>query len=1006
MASDRFSHLRSIGRMRPIFHILFLVLLLPRDAAGQELPIQSYTIREGLPSNTIKALIQDSQGYIWVGTTNGLARYDGYEFAVFTTADGLSDSYITDLAESPAEPGVIWIGTVAGGLCAYKDGRCAVIDGGETVEERYISDVHADRKGNVWYGGQRGLKVIDHGAIRWIRKLDALPPSNIMLSESKDGVVYAAIRDTLYRISGETLVPLPAPGGRTEPILTISPDSSDNIWAMRQDSLLVRYTHSTITYQRKLSFHPGISMADDGRGNLWLSLYRNLIKFSIAYPEKITSYDRRDGLPEAILGPLLVDREKNLWIGSLADGLKKLSHFNYRTLSTSAPGRYSRNIWGIFDRQERCWIGTAGQLLEVYPGGEKREVTAHRIGSAGPSVEILPLGMSESGTLYLTLADRKTLYRFQVSHDGGGPSSMRELAAIPVFPRLSGTILNGCITRGGDIVLGIADTGIAVFGANDFLPKQLITPADGLLGRSIIIVYEDAGGDVWAGDFTEGLTRLHKENGRWKVAGAYTVRDGLPDNHIRSIAQDGQGRLWIGTRYGGVTCYDGHQYRTIARKDGLHGDKIWDIAPAGNTVWVGTDYGLERIDAATFTVVQAPSILAGSNVLRCGITGEGKVWFLTPYSLNVYDFTSEETNLMPPPVRITAMTVNGKDRDLAALSDLQSDEDDCIIDFVGLSYRDDGVKRYQYRLEGMDRDWHTTSQRAVTMAGLSPNTYTFAVRALNSDGVASAVPAMLRFRILPPFWQRWWFVATGALCVAGIVAYGVKRRVRALERDRLVQYEFSRRLIESQENERKRIASELHDSIGQNLLIIKNRAMFGLQGADAGSPVAEHLREITALSGDTIDQAREISYNLRPYQIDRIGLTKALQSIVTRMSRATTMTIAGDIEPIDDLFPKEQEIIIYRILQEAMNNVVKHSGAATASVTIRNDVSTISIVIADTGKGFPVPPIHHGQVEGSGLGLRSIGERVRILGGSLTINSSPGQGTTLSILLPVQGAHT
>jgi signal transduction histidine kinase len=263
---------------------------------------------------------------------------------------------------------------------------------------------------------------------------------------------------------------------------------------------------------------------------------------------------------------------------------------------------------------------------------------------------------------------------------------------------------------------------------------------------------------------------------------------------------------------------------------------------------------------------------------------------------------------------------------------------------------------------------------------------------------------MLRFHILQPLWQRWWFVTLGACFIAGMIAYGVKRRLRILEREHLLQHEFSSRLIESQENERKRIASELHDSIGQNLLIIKNRAMFGLQTVGEGSAAAEHLREITALSGDTINQARGISYNLRPYQIDRIGLTKALQSIVTRISQATTLIISSEIENIDEVFPKEQEIIIYRILQEALNNVVKHSDARTASVTIGNNDSAVSIIVADTGKGFATPPIHHGHVEGAGLGLQSIGERVRILAGSFTLDSAPERGTTLTIILPRQGA--
>jgi signal transduction histidine kinase len=259
--------------------------------------------------------------------------------------------------------------------------------------------------------------------------------------------------------------------------------------------------------------------------------------------------------------------------------------------------------------------------------------------------------------------------------------------------------------------------------------------------------------------------------------------------------------------------------------------------------------------------------------------------------------------------------------------------------------------------------------------------------------------ATLKIIIVPPFWRRLWFIALALTTFVAGVAIVIRARMEKLKRAREVQEAFSRQLISSQESERKRIAAELHDSLGQNLMVIKNWATTAQRRLEPESPVREPLEEIASSVSASIEEVREIAYNLRPYHIDEIGLAEAIGSMIEKVADSSGVRFIVDVHSIDGLLSAESEINLYRVLQESINNIVKHSGASEAEVRVHRDSHAIGVVIRDNGNGFDLEQFL-GKKD-HGFGLIGIGERVKLLGGSHSIDSVPSKGTTITISLPL-----
>ncbi|MBV8450996.1 MAG: hypothetical protein JOZ29_01810 [Deltaproteobacteria bacterium] len=308
--------------------------------------------------------------------------------------------------------------------------------------------------------------------------------------------------------------------------------------------------------------------------------------------------------------------------------------------------------------------------------------------------------------------------------------------------------------------------------------------------------------------------------------------------------------------------------------------------------------------------------------------------------------------------------------------------------------------RFKYQLEGLDREWvGAGTRRTAYYPHLPPGRYTFRVTAAHSGGMWNAAGATLSLIVLPAFYQTWWFASLVGLAAAASIWLAWRYCVRQLERDRAAQQAFSRQLIDSQENERKRIAAELHDSLGQRLVIVKNLALLLLQrnGASGLSGLdREQIGEISDEVSGAVREVREISYNLRPYRLDRLGLTTALQAMIETASAASATRFSAQIDNIDDAFAKEAEINFYRIVQECVNNILKHSQATHAVIRIQRSAGRLTMTIRDDGKGFASDSAKL-EVRSGGFGLTGISERAQLLGGKAAIQSAPGQGTTVTV---------
>ena len=381
-------------------------------------------------------------------------------------------------------------------------------------------------------------------------------------------------------------------------------------------------------------------------------------------------------------------------------------------------------------------------------------------------------------------------------------------------------------------------------------------------------------------------------------------------------------------------------------------------------------------------------------------TPSGEMYFGGTVGISGVRYLDVGENQHIPPIVVTEFKAAGRtlapemfaaDRTVHLLFS----ENSFSVEFAALDFECPEKNQYAYRLEGLDEHWTNSGvRRFASYTNLDPGRYVLHILGTNNDGVWNEAGMSVQILVHPPFWKTWWFTLFWFGTFSFSLMYGLHRRFSQLRERERTQQEVSRRILESQEDERKRIGASLHDSLGQNLLMIKNLAMLAM-GEDGVSPGATgRIEEISSLASHALAEVREISYDLRPYLLEQLGLTGAIRSICSRAGRSSGIVFQVRLDTIDGLIPKEQEINFFRIIQEAINNLVKHSGTSEASVEVIRNSQSIVTTIRDHGIGFS------GTV--GGFGLNGMSERARILGSTLHVQSSPGLGTTISVVLPVK----
>jgi signal transduction histidine kinase len=479
----------------------------------------------------------------------------------------------------------------------------------------------------------------------------------------------------------------------------------------------------------------------------------------------------------------------------------------------------------------------------------------------------------------------------------------------------------------------------------------------------------------------------------------FTAKDGLPDNNIRSIIEDADGRILIGTRYGGLAIYDNGQFTKVSSNDSLLSDHIRSMAcDSSGRVWLGTSRGPVFIDGKDFHHVGWHNELLGAQVSACGVHPKGFFWFATSNGLTVYQYSNHRLNTKPPPAYITSITVNGEAFDALSLANLSYRQNNCVIEFVGISLRDANAVRYRYRLQGVDSRWSVpTPQRSVTLAALSPGSYSFEVKAINADGVASTVPAAISFTIHPPFWYRWWFI--GGMSVALLAAFGsvvryvstqrLQRHVQFLEKEKAVQLELERT--------RERIARDLHDDVASTLgsVVIYSESL--KRQMDNMGESAELAERIGSLSQEAQEAIGDIVWSTSPRHDSLKEMLARISDVTSDMCSASGLKYEITMPPIlpDAILSNEVRKSLLLIFKEAMNNTVKHAKATSVRVAVTLSDGELRIAIIDDGVGFS-PGSNDGVPRGHGL--RNMARRAEEIGARFSLQSVPNQGTTIEML--------
>jgi signal transduction histidine kinase/ligand-binding sensor domain-containing protein len=949
-----------------------------------------WTTEDGLPQNSVTAIVQSRDGYLWLSTFGGLARFDGVRFTIFNSANtpGMKSNRITALFED--RRGILWLGTETGELMSLQDGVGTTYPLSGALEGAIVSSITGDDAGILWLGTTKGLARFQDGTFTAYTTADGLPNNQIYTGAlDQAGRLWMMATRELTQFDGRRFVTYPFREGLLEGFIT--PRRQGGLWvaattgvALFLDGKFVVYPHVTRSTQYMRT------LFEDREGTVWIG-YLSPPMVKRFQSGSFSSYAMKSG--EYEIRAIYEDREGNLWIGSIGGGLIRLKKRAVATYTTDN-GLPSNNVFAITDDGVGgTWIATALGLAHVRAG--KTTVYTNKDGM--PSSYATALLRDRAGSLWI--GSNLGLTRFK---------DQRFINYTPAQGLSGLVVMSLAEDRDGNVWIGTMD-GLNRLRDGAF---TVYNRAAGLVSNDVRSIVQARDGALWVGT-TGGLSRFNQG-----TFTSYTTRDGMSNGYVRAIVEEPDGALWLGTYGGGLNRFKNGRFTPVTIKDGLFDDFVSRILEddRGNFWMLGNRgiFSVKRAELNDFADGRVGSITSIAYGIDDGMmssegegnaqpagwrAADGKMWFPTIKGVAVLD--PSPVNSLPSPVVIQGVTVDRVAQSATHRVQIHPGQQNLEIYYAGLTFSRPEQVKFKYQLVNFDRGWvDAGTRRTAYYPQLPPGSYTFRVVADNGFGVWNMTGQSLSVIVLPPFYQTWWFGTLVSLAVAGMIALIWHQRVSRFQRAHAAQQAFSRQLIASQENERKRIAAELHDSLGQRLVIIKNLALILLNGS-ATVHAREQLDEISTEASHALGEVREISYNLRPHQLDRLGLTKAVEALVKKAASASPITFSSEIDDIDGVFPKEAEINFYRVAQESVNNVVKHSAATDASVTVRRDDGRIALTVRDNGKGF-VPETIQRDPSAGGLGLVGISERATLLGGRATIQSAPGRGTTIGMSIDLR----
>jgi ligand-binding sensor domain-containing protein/signal transduction histidine kinase len=992
-------------------------------AVPNEFLIQRWDTSSGLPHNTVRAIAQTPNGYLWLGTENGLARFDGVRFENF----GLENTPVLQnpnviFLQTDAN-GTLWVGT--GNRVYAWDGRRLTaqdwqLSSGDQADRLLIS-----RTNEVFFSSVQGRLIhgvkqsdgnwewsrsppigpsrfaveksgqiwrLSLGGILW--RMNGLQPERVQLPATV-GFLNVMIADAVGRVwLGTDRQLLLLTDGQFKPVSPPADDSNisvPDIYSTRDGAILVAANGHL--WERKNDEwrlfvdswpvrQPPVSlMMQDREGSLWFNQYGHGL-LRLDHEGNILKLTSKNGLPGDLVRAFFQDREGNLWVGIDRGGLVRLRAKEFQSLGPDA-GLSDPVALGICeDHKGAIWATTYGGGLNRWADGKFTHFDLGPNGTPGYLFTVFP---DRKGLLWVGTRDTGVFVRENDEFFHPFPTNAIPAPVRAIYQDRTGTIWLG--------------SGEGVFGWRDERLEHFATDTE-LAHADIRGFAEDSTGALWIATHGNGLHRFQ--------AGIHTAlhkADGLPNEYVRSLLADNDGTVWIGMYGGGLLRWkDGKLTAAAARKD-LPDDVICQMEDDGaGHLWVATHHGLFQVAKkelnafadgrikSVFCIVYAkhdglPAVEFSGGIQPAGWrTHDGRLWFATDNGLVSLQPADVTINPLPPPVSVESLLVDGElfassldlgknVADLRRPLNIPAGRTQFEFRFTALSFTAPDNVRFQYRLAGLEKKWIDGGiNRTANYNYLPPGNYEFQVRAANNDGVWNETGATVAFALLPHFWQRWWFRAAMVAVVIGLMWLAYNRRMarlRELERLRL------------------RIARDLHDDVGANLASVALIAEAMEKQPAFGDPA-----DLKRIALHTIDALRDIVWFIDPAR-DRLG------DLEIRMRDTAPMLLAGikyEFETImldpDRNLPPAFRRNIFPIFKEALHNIASHARASRVSIVLDCRDGVLRLRVKDDGKGFDEPAIVPGN------GLRNLRRRADEMNGTVRIESAPGKGTSVEFAAP------
>jgi ligand-binding sensor domain-containing protein/signal transduction histidine kinase len=932
---------------------------------------------DGLPQNSVQSIVQTADGYLWLATQQGLARYNGAGFVTFGdwNTPAIAGNDIQTIHKDPA--GALWIGSHGGGLARYRDGRFERV--AQQLSNSFVWAVAEDREGVRWVGTDGGLNRIRGNETTVFSTKNGLRHDTVYaVLPASDGALWAGTRVGLTCIRGGVLrTYTTADGLPHDTVRSLYEDRAHNLWVGTLGGGAAVLRNGRFTAVAGLPNPNVFAFLEDRHGNLWIATGGGGL--ARLQDSELAVLTTRDGLANDTVLSLFEDREGTLWAGTDGGGVTRLQDSKFATVG--AIDGLSHDVVSSIaeDAGGEVWVGTLGGGVNRLTGGTIRKYTK-RDGLSDEMVFSV-FGDREGG---VWIGTNDGLNRFQ---DGRWT----------VYTTRDGLAANAVSAiyqdRRGAMWFGTPD-GVSRFDGGRFTTWRA---RDGLPADFVLAILEDRAGTMWLGT-AAGLARF--DGTKFTIL---TAKDGLAADLIMSLHEDAEGVIWIGTQKG-LSRWSGGRITTYTRRHGLFDDLILaTISDGPDSLWISSNNGVFRLSRRKLAELAAgrgqrlhPVVFGIADGLRStecngGVqpsamrTRGGVLWFPTVKGASFVDPRRIAVNRVPPPVTIERVVADERDLPPYGPIRLGAGTHRLEVHYAGLSLAAPERVRFRYRLLGFDRGWiDGGGRRTAVYTNLPAGTYSFAVAAANNDGVWSSAPATMAIEQEPHFHQTMAFAvlcALGALAVIAFLFHVYARRLQA---------EYDGKLAE-----RGRIARELHDTLAQELVGMQLQLNLAREasGADPAA-MRGHIDRAFDIGRATLADVRRMLADLRPSALDDVQLGTALRRFAAAAAEGerprVDVVVQGEPRPL----PAGVDSDLLRIGQEAITNAVRHAHASRIEVELAYLRERVRLRVRDDGVGGA-------SAGGQGYGLVGMRERAERMRGRFELRSEASAGT--EVVVEVQG---